>query len=106
MNLRHLSTLLFLAMTISLGYGATPGGGNFLDDMGDNQFSRTDGFNKNIVIVNPRIPGNAIEGGATNALPTGNVITAPVPEPSTIALVCVSLLGLAALKLRRQRSAD
>ncbi len=105
MNLRYLSAFFFFAVAVSLGYGASPGGGTYLDEVGGNPssalFDRAAGFNKSTVVVNPLIPGNAIEG-VNSGVPINSAIAAPVPEPSTIALVCVSLLGVAALKLRRR----
>ena len=108
MNLRQLSTFFFLLVTASLGYGASASGGGAMlapDDFTNP--SRTSQPSA-LVIKNPNasIPGgNAFEVAGS---PAGSVAApgAVVPEPSTIALLCVSALGFGALKLRRRRSAE
>jgi hypothetical protein len=93
MNLRQLSIFLFL-MTASVAYGEA----QLFDDSKDNY---------GLVFRSPTNPnfvpgGNAFESQGVSV--SNNALSvAPVPEPSAIALACLSLLALAALQRLRQR---
>ena len=92
MNLKRLSLLLLLGICISTGYGAVVPfeGGPLLAD--------PDGNTAALYKPTNVFPGsNAIDGGAGTA--------AAVPEPSTVALLGLGLLGFSVLTLRRRGNA-
>lgn len=108
MKIRQIVPLLCLGMTASFSYGAEAKSAALLAPM-DN-VSQSNIFYGSATASANLPGGNAFEGSSQtseiSAIPNAGVPDGPaVPEPSITGLVCLGLLGLISLQMRRRHYA-